>query len=222
MSDDLVSAFAFGADQPERFLTAWFGPPARPRLTAVLDELPEPLRRWHQLAGRWDQPLLIQNQVPNQAEYDGDLLVVGVETQAVWLWGADDAGYVFERENTEGARWTSTGELYDEFLWHFALIDAVFGGEIGAGASNVSGEVVDRLVDTWEPVDARPWRWPGSDQRLWSRDGVLAWTFVDDVRDAEPRGSSAHAIFAAARSTDELDVLRELNVEWDFSSGGIL
>jgi hypothetical protein len=36
---------------------------------------------------------------------------------------------LFERENTDGAVWTPTGEDYDEFLWHFVLVEAVFGGE---------------------------------------------------------------------------------------------
>jgi hypothetical protein len=217
MPDDLEAATAFGADQPERFLTAWFGPPARPA-AEVPDELPEPLRRWHQLAGRWDRPLLRQNQIPAERQVDGDLLLVGIETQAVWLWGVDASVAVFERENTDGAEWTPTGEGYDEFLWHFVLVEAVFGGELGAGANNVAANGFPRLAATWAPIDVRPWRWPGPDHRLWVRDGVLAWTVVNDSPDAAVNESSYYSIFIGARSNDELVILDDLGIEWDWSS----
>jgi hypothetical protein len=52
---------------------------------------------------------------------------------------------VFERENTDGAVWTPTGEDHHEFLWHF-VVEAVFGGDIGAGANNVDADGFQRLA----------------------------------------------------------------------------
>jgi len=56
---------------------------------------------------------------------------------------------VFERENADGAEWTPTGEDCDEFLWHLVLVEAVFSGEIGAGANNVAANGFPRLAATW-------------------------------------------------------------------------
>jgi hypothetical protein len=66
---------------------------------------------WHRQAGRWDPPVIRQNRVPASREMDGDMLLVGVENQAVWLWGVRDRGgnpLVWERENEPGAGWTET------------------------------------------------------------------------------------------------------------------
>jgi len=52
---------------------------------------------------------------------------------------------VFERENTDGAVWTPTGEDNHEFFWHF-VVEAVFGGDIGAGANNVDADGFQRLA----------------------------------------------------------------------------
>jgi hypothetical protein len=107
--------------------------------------------------------------------------------------GVDETRAVFERENTDGAVWTPTGEDYDEFLWHF-VVEAVFGGDIGAGANNVDADGFQRRDTAWAPIDVRPWRWPGPDHRLWVRDGVLAWTVVNDSPDAPANESSYYSI----------------------------
>jgi hypothetical protein len=124
---------------------------------------------------------------------------------------------VFVPENTDGAVWTPTGEDYDEFLWHF-VVEAVFGGDIGAGANNVDADGFQRLATAWAPIDGRPWRWPGPDHRLWVWDGVLAWTVVNDSPDAVANESSYHSIFIGARSNDELVILDDLGIEWDWTS----
>jgi hypothetical protein len=80
--------------------------------------------------------------------------------------GVDETRDVFERENTDGAVWTPTGEDYDELLWHF-VVEAVFGGDIGAGANNVDADGFQRLATAWAPIDVRPLRWPGPDHCLW-------------------------------------------------------
>src|SRR5215469_10993716 len=121
-----------------------------------------------------------QNRVPDRREMDDDMLLVGVENQAVWLWGVPDNGDnppVWERENTPGADWTETGERLDEFLWHFTLADAVF-GRFGLGANDVSPICLARFTSAWAALPAKPWRWPGPSQAMWTWDSVLAWTMV--------------------------------------------
>src|SRR5215469_8066460 len=127
--DEVGAAAVFGPDQPERFLTAWFGPPARDAPHWVPNGLPLPLVDWHRQVARWDSPVMRQNEVPFQRTMDGDVLLVGIETQHVWLWGVRDDGdnpMVWERANDPGADWTEIGEHLDEFLWHFTLVEAAF------------------------------------------------------------------------------------------------
>lgn len=217
MPDDLASAIAAGADQPERFLTAWFGPPPHPA-AAVPHDLPAPLRRWHQLPSRWDRPLLGQNEIPAKRVMDGEMLVVGIENHAVWLWGIDRSGAVFERENTDGAAWTPTGEDFHQFLWHFVLIEAVFGTEVGAAVNTVDANAFRRLATMWTPVDVRSWRWPGPDHRLWVHESVLAWTVVNDAPGAAVEEASDYSIFVAARSSTDLAAVDNLGVQWDWDS----
>jgi hypothetical protein len=47
---------------------------------------------------------------------------------------------------------------------------------------------------------------------------VLAWTVVNDSPDAVANESSYHSIFIGARSNDELVVLNDLGIEWDWTS----
>lgn len=77
-------AVTFGPDQPQRFLTAWLGLPPRdmPPGSAASD-LPAALANWHRQADRWDPLVMQQNRVPASREMDGDMLLVGVENQAV-------------------------------------------------------------------------------------------------------------------------------------------
>ena len=76
---------AFGPDQPQRFLTAWLGPPARDAPKSAASDLPAALAQWHRQAGQWDPPVMRQNRVPTRREMDGDMLLAGIESQAVWL-----------------------------------------------------------------------------------------------------------------------------------------
>jgi hypothetical protein len=87
MSDDLMAVATFGPDQPQRFLEAWLGPPSRDPVGPAACDLPAALAEWHKQTARWDVPVMRQNRVPAQRELDGGVLLVGVECQAVWLWG---------------------------------------------------------------------------------------------------------------------------------------
>jgi hypothetical protein len=71
-----------------------------------------------------------------------------VVAQVAWAVGVDETRAVFERENTDGAVWTPTGDDYDEFLWYF-VVEAVFGGDSGAGANNVDADGFQRLTTAW-------------------------------------------------------------------------
>jgi len=161
------------------------------------------------------------NRVPARREMDGDVLLVGVETQAVWLWGVRDGGDnppVWERENEPGAEWTETGERLDEFLWHLTLVDAVFGGRFGLGANDVSPVDLARFTRAWTPLDVKRWRWPGPNQSLWTWDGMLAWTMVNDRPDSPVTEASTYSILVGARSNQDLAHVGSANITWDWDS----
>lgn len=162
-----------------------------------------------------------QNRVPTRRDMDGDVLLVGVEAQAVWLWGVRDGGdnpLVWERENEPRAAWTPTGERLDEFLWHFTLVEAVFGGRFGLAANDVNPRDLARFTSSWMAVSAKPWRWPGPNQALWTWEGLLAWTIVNDRPDSPVTDASTHSIFVGARSNQELAHLDEPGIVWDYDS----
>ena len=221
VSDDMRLAAAFGPDQPQRFLTAWLGPPPGDAPESAASDLPAALAKWHRQAGRWDSPVMRQNRVPARREVDGEMLLVGVENQAVWLWGTPDGGgnpLVWERENEPGAGWTQTGERLDEFLWHLTLVDTVFAGRFGLGANDVRPAGLARFTSSWTALDVKSWRWPGPDQALWTQDSLLAWTMVNDRPDSPVTDASTYSIFVGARSNQDLTHIDDADIAWDRDS----
>jgi hypothetical protein len=221
VSNDLRLDMTFGPDQPQRLLSAWLGPPLRDVPEPAASDLPAALADWHRQAGRWDPPVMRQNRVPASREMDGDMLLVGVENQAVWLWGVCDEGgnpLVWERENKPGAGWTQTAERLDEFLWHFTLVDVTLGGRFGLGANDVSPTEVARFTSPWTALPVKPWRWPGPAQTLWTWDGLLAWTMVNDRPDSPVTDASTYSIFVGARSNQDLIHVNDAGIAWDRDS----
>jgi hypothetical protein len=219
VGEDLKLAVTFGPNQPQRFLTAWFGAPPRDVPEPAASDLPAALAQWHGQAGRWDFPVMRQNRVPAGREMDGDMLLAGVETQAVWLWGVRDGGdnpLVWERYNEPGAEWAQTQERLDEFLWHFTLVEvAVVGGRYGMGANDVSPADVARFTSAWTALNVKPWRWPGPNQTLWTWDRLLAWTMVNDRPDSPVTDASTYSIFVGARSNQDLIHVDDARIAWD-------
>jgi hypothetical protein len=221
VTDELVAAADFGPDQPERFLTAWSGPPLRDAPQWVANGLPLALVEWHRQVARWDSPVTRQNEVPFERTMDGDVLLVGIENQSVWLWGVRDDGdnpMVWERANDPGADWTETGERLDEFLWHFTLVEAVFGTRLGLGAANVTSIDHERFTRGWTRLDAKPWRWPGPSAAFWTQDGLIAWTMVNDRPGTPITDASYYSVFVGARSNDALAQLDDADISWDWDS----
>lgn len=162
-----------------------------------------------------------QNRVPAVRETDDEHLLVGVEAQAVWLWGVrsgHDNPPVFERENEPGAPWTATGERLDEFLWHFAVVEAVFGARYGLAANNVTTQQLARFTRPWVAIEAKVWRWPGRDQALWTLGRALAWTAGNDRPDAPVTPETFWSIFVSAQSNEDLVGIDDAGIAWDWDS----
>lgn len=161
-----------------------------------------------------------QNEVPFQRTMDGNVLLVGIENQAVWLWGVRDDGdnpMVWERANDPGADWTETGEHLDEFLWHFTLVDAAC-SRYGLAANDVTSTDHERFTRTWAELDVKPWRWPGPNAAVWTQDRLIAWTLVNDRPGAPVTVASRYSIVVGARSNDDLAHVDDAAISWDWDS----
>lgn len=130
----------------------------------------------------------------------------------------DPNPWVLERENEPGESWTETGERLDEFLWHFTLVELVFGGRYGLAANDVSVQQWRRFCEGWTPVEAKQWRWPGPEQRLFAGGNALAWTMVNDRPDAPVTPDSSYSIFVSARSKEALRDVDGFGIVWDWDS----
>jgi hypothetical protein len=143
------------------------------------------------------------------------------QSAGVWLWGVrdeDDNLLVWERENTPGSGWTQTAERLDEFLWHFTLVDVVFGTRFGLGVNDVNSTEVARFTSAWTALPVKPWRWPGPAHALWIWDGLLAWTMVNDRPDSPVTGASTYWIFVGARSNQDLIHANDAGIARDWDS----
>ena len=132
--------------------------------------------------------------------------------------GGDDNPLVWERENEPGADWTGTGEHLDEFLWHFTLVEAVFGAHFGLAANDVNPTGLARFTSTWTALPVKRWRWPGPNQALWTRDGLLAWTMVNDRPDRPVTDASTYSIFVGTRSNQDLIHVNDADIAWNWDS----
>jgi hypothetical protein len=220
VNDELAAVADFGPEQPQRFLSAWFGPPSRDAPQWVANGLPLALVEWHRQVARWDSTVTQQNRVPFERRMDGDMLLVGIENQEVWLWGVPDDGdnpMVWERENTPGADWTETGEHLDEFLWHFTLVEATL-NRYYLMAFEATPADHNRFTRGWINLGVKPWRWPGPNEVVWTRDGLIAWTVVNDRPGATVTAASHYAIVVGARSYDDLVHADNAGIDWAWDS----
>ena len=220
VNDEVGAAAVFGPDQPQRFLTAWFGPPVRDAPQWVANGLPLALVEWHRQVARWDAPVMRQNRVPFERTMDGDVQLAGIENQAVWLWGVRDDGdnpMVWERANDPGADWTETGEHLDEFLWDFTLVDAAFGC-YGVQAHDVTSADHARFTRTWAQLDVKLWRFPGQNAAVWTRDRLIAWTMVNVGPETPVTAYSPYSVIVGARSNDDLAQVDDAGISWAWDS----
>jgi hypothetical protein len=119
------------------------------------------------------RPLLTFNQPADG--HDGDVELLVLENQGVWVWGRDADGAFVERENDERHPWQPTGEDEAAFWLHHAAFEFVTSQFPAYRSSNDQTEDVAALVlDATEPLPCGEWRWPGSRQRMRHRGDTLA------------------------------------------------
>lgn len=67
----------------------------------------------------------------------------------------------------------------------------------------------------WSQLPVKPWRWPRPEQAVLTRDGMLAWTVVNDRPGSPVTETSTFSIFVGARHNDDLLHLDDVAIAWD-------
>lgn len=75
-----------------------------------------------------------------------------------------------------------------------------------------------RFARSWTALDVKPWRWPGPDAALWTRDGLIAWTMVNDRPGTPATDASFYSVFVGAWSNQELATADDAGIAWDWDS----
>jgi hypothetical protein len=153
-------------------------------------------------------PLLTFNGPAPTGTFDGDVEVLVVESQGVWLWGRDRDGRHVERENESGVGWRETGECPEEFWLHHGAFDAVMSLPARRSAQGLDTDAVRRIETAATPLPCKPWSWPGAGHSLFHRGASLVMICPD--------GTGFWVVSAAPMEAD-LAWLDDLGLSWDES-----
>jgi hypothetical protein len=178
-------------DQLSHFLELWFG-----HSDAAVDPADRvgPVMRFnHRAEPDW---------------FDGDVKVLVVEQQGVWLWGGSKDGRHLERENEPGLPWRETGETTEEFWLHVAAFQAVSNLPASRSAQEFSPEAIGAIEQATQPLPCKAWTWPGTQQTIRYR-GACVVMICNDGED--------FWVVASAPAEADLDWLDELSLTWDES-----
>ncbi|WP_158715207.1 hypothetical protein [Kitasatospora phosalacinea] len=162
------------SDSLIRFLTRWYGEPDLPAAVdlSVVNEMPIPLRTWHEITSRWSAGVTSFNYPvgPHELELEDGKLVFWVENQGCWTWATSPDGddpLVFDRQSSaDPDPWTSTGETLSEFLLQATVFEAILGATNLWSAENVTGDQLSQILTGFRPLPLPNWRWPAPDVRI--------------------------------------------------------
>jgi hypothetical protein len=111
---------------------------------------------------------------------DGDVEVLVVENQGVWLWGRNGAGAFVERENEVGSAWFPTGEDETGFWVHHAAFEFLSSRfPVHRSVNDAAVEFATAVLHATEPLPCGDWRWPGRRQQMRFRGDSLAMVCDD-------------------------------------------
>jgi len=186
--------------------------------------MPRPLREWYAAEEAWGRRLATQNEILRASElvaHEG-FTPFYAENQGAWLWAFGAGGEdpeVFDRVKQPAMKgWSVTGATLSEFLAHVAMLEATVTAPIGAMAIDIDRARYDSVVEPLRPVSMTPWNWPGPDTRLFLGDRVLVVGWVNDRPGTPVNADSRYKVRVAARSSDDLAYLDELDVEWTWNT----
>lgn len=140
--------------------------------------------------------------------FDGDVEVLVVENQGVWLWGRNSDRRYVERENEPGVAWHETGESTEEFWLHHAAVDAVLDMPASRSAQGFDAESVRRIEKAVVPLPCKSWSWPGSGHSLFYKGTSVVMICSE---------GSDYWVVASAPTEADLGWLDDLDLTWDES-----
>jgi hypothetical protein len=204
-----------GPETVERLAYAWHGPP-RARASAADEppDVPEPLRRFYDVANRWPD-LIVQNSLVRPPRREGERVVFYVENQGACSWmtsrshRADAAVWA---EATEGEA-VIEDEPLSRFLVTVAIFEAVFASPEGASAAWLHR---DRLSPDLGPLRRllfAPWRGFPEGATFYASDDLLAVSCVN----ATPESDESLSVWVGARDKAALSALDSIMDEsWEY------
>lgn len=220
--DFLSNLLTCGPGAAERFLTDWYGAPARGRVeTRATSEgpYPSPLRRLHELvAGR--PAAIVQNQLLAPPRLHNDRLVFYVENQGVYEWAteasAGNDARVWGREPDE-TEWTEEEPTLSAFIIELLVFEAIMASTHGASVAWLPAERISDALDALEPFPFGSWRWPDYPTRFYAgSDRQLAVVMPNRVP-SDPRDDVS--VLIAAQDSPALAYLDSIVDEsWDHFS----
>lgn len=184
-----------GGDEMEQldgFLDLWFGRQAHHEGSS------QPA----QAVGR----LLRFNRPAPPGWIEGEVEVLVVENQGVWLWGRTQDGRFVERENEPGVPWHETGESAEEFWLHHAAFDAVTNLPASRSAQLFDTAVIASIKGAITALPCKTWSWPGTGHSMYYR-GASVIMICGDGDD--------FWVVASAPTEADLGWLDELDLTWD-------
>lgn len=143
---------------------------------------------------------------PVEDTVDGEVQVLVVEQQGVWLWGMTSEGRFVERENEPGVLWREIDEGADEFWLHHAAFEAATNLVASRSAQMFDAATVARITSAAAPLPCGTWTWPGTIQSMYHH-GAAVIMICEDGGD--------YWVVASAPSETDLVWLDELDLSWD-------
>lgn len=177
------------APQIDHFLKLWFGPQA-----ANPDD-----------PGLAVAPILRFNRAVT-GTFDGNVEVLVVEQQGVWLWGKTADGRYVERANAPDAAWRDVDEDAEAFWLHHAAVDAAMSLGASRSAQRFDAATIEAIRGAASPMPCGTWTWPGTSQAMFYR-GASVIMICQDGKD--------FWVVASATVEEDLNWLDDLQLRWD-------
>jgi hypothetical protein len=163
-----------GPETVERFAYAWHGPPQlAPAEVTSFSELPGPLSHFYGIANRWPR-LLVQNELVDPPEREGDKVMFYVENQGVCVWMTDLSSNDPPVWGSHDGENFEEGEPLSSFLVQVVIFEAVMGAQEGASTAALETAKLDSALGGLSPLPLAPWHWPEYPTRFYASDEALA------------------------------------------------
>ncbi|MEU9450635.1 hypothetical protein [Streptomyces sp. NPDC048277] len=159
------------------FLTKWYGvPDSKEQERSHCAWLPDPLRSWYDLIGRWTKFLSAGVRIydPQQIRVDKGKAVFMADSTGDWFWAFDakDLKTVYEAELR--GEWRLIPESLPEFLVHLTLMVAADTANCARLCSQVSNETLPAVLVAMEEIGFGGWRWPRPGRRMFMSEKLIA------------------------------------------------